>query len=286
MNLNNALIALALSTSTQVLAQAAPADSGVFAPGVQHVCVPTDDGEGWDCGTEAAPPENYQAPGAERVKEDIVAGGGLEQSPATEPMISDDETPPPPVFLADPDRLTPYAPIVDEPVVDEPAVAADDAPVANAESPAPAAPQPVVEPAVERPVETEVAPAPVSSATTSEPAPPAIAAAPEAVSPMSALGDAAGFARLPAPAFTLQLAYAPDPSNFAALVAALGLDPAGCYALRVRGTNGAMWLLAHGAFADVAAARTAQSALPAAAGLSAQWPRRIGALQSEIAQAQ
>ena len=292
MNLNNALIALALSTSTQVLAQAAPADSGVFAPGVQHVCVPTDDGEGWDCGTEAAPPEDYQAPAPEAAASAPEVVPDIE-SATTEPLADGEETPPPPVFLADPDRLTPYAPIVEEPEV-----AAEETSVAETESPAPAPAQAMIEPAaepvaaptveaaIEPAIESTTEPAPVSSVATSEPAAPAAEAAPEAVQPMSALGDAAGFAQLPAQAFTLQLAYAGDPSKFTALVAALALDPASCYALRVRGTDGAMWLLAHGAFADAAAARAAQSALPAVAGLSAQWPRRIGALQSEIAQAQ
>jgi septal ring-binding cell division protein DamX len=295
MNLRIRSIALLLSASSSAAALAAPPDAGVFAPGVRHVCVPTNDGEGWDCGTEAAPPEDYQAPvpDAPDAPASEPEAAPATASATTEPLASEDETPPPPMFLADPDRLTPYAPIVDEPEI-----APDDVSATEAVSPAPAAPLPVdapapatvaapsVEPAIEPAVESTTEPAPVSSVATSEPAAPAIAAAPGAVPLMSALGDAAGFAQLPAQAFTLQLAYAGDPSNFTALVAALALDPASCYALRVRGTNGAMWLLAHGAFADAAAARAAQSALPAAAGLSAQWPRRIGALQSEIAQAQ
>ena len=42
--------------------------------------------------------------------------------------------------------------------------------------------------------------------------------------------------------------------------------------------------LAHGAFADANAAKAAQAQLPKVAGLLAQWPRRIGALQTEITQ--
>jgi len=102
------------------IAQEAPKDSGVFEPGVQHVCVPTSDGEGWDCGTASAPPENYRAPtpDAAAVETSTQSVPAEPAAAVTEP-VDTEETPPPPVFLADPDRLTPYAPIVDEPA-DEP----------------------------------------------------------------------------------------------------------------------------------------------------------------------
>ena len=48
-------------------------DNGVFEPGVQHVCVPAADGEGWDCGTVDAPPENYTPPDAQAESEPVAA---------------------------------------------------------------------------------------------------------------------------------------------------------------------------------------------------------------------
>lgn len=297
-------------------------DNGVFEPGVQHVCVPAADGEGWDCGTVDAPPENYTPPDAqaeslpmESTPEAANAEPLPEPEPAPEPApaadLGDAATPPPPPFLADPMRDTPYAP-VEEPSPEpdnaaEAVIAAEQTmpaePVAEvAAAPAiapvdPPEPEPEATPEVEavplpaqlEPVATErtpvAAPTDAAVAATPEPAPePAPVAAP--IVSAGPLGDAAGFAQLPATAFTLQLAYAASASDFPRLVAALGLDPATCYALRVRGANGPTWLLAHGAFADANAAKTAQAQLPKVAGLLAQWPRRIGALQTEITQGQ
>lgn len=286
-------------------------DEGVFEPGVQHVCVPTADGEGWDCGTVDAPPENYRPPAADTVSEaaseiapEVAPEAAPEPGPApvaaTEPEPYEEETPPPPPFLADPMRDTPYAP-VEEPTA-EPATAAEAVVAAEqAARPEPAAPPAPEAPAVPVP-EPASEPAPVAVAdpvappeSVAPPAPepalapspePAVAAPAPAAASTAALGDAAAFARLPAAAFTLQLAYAPTPADFPRLVAALGLDPATCYALRVRGANGPTWLLAHGAHADAAAAKAAQARLPRVAGLAAQWPRRIGALQTEITQGQ
>lgn len=258
-------------------------DEGVFEPGVQHVCVPTADGEGWDCGTADAPPENYVPPAAETPVDTAPEPAPLsepEPVAATEPEPYEEETPPPPPFLADPMRDTPYAP-VEEPTTEpatvaEAVIAAEQTVLPEAEAPAPlpvsvSEPEPEPEPSPIAVVEPEAAPAPVAAT---------------ASMPTAALGDAAAFAGLPAAAFTLQLAYAPTPADFPRLVAALGLDPAACYALRVRGANGPTWLLAHGAFADATAAKAAQARLPRVSGLLAQWPRRIGALQTEISQGQ
>jgi len=239
----------------------APPDEGVFAPGVQHVCVPSSDGEGWDCGTETAPPENYRAPEPEPEPEaaatEISATSAADSSESAASEAVNEDTPLPPAFLMDPDRITPYAP----PVVEEAIVAE------TVETPAPLA-------APEAPAQVVDAPeaAPVAPIGTPAPAPTSMN-----------LGSADAFAQLPAKSFTLQLAYADRADEFASLVAALGLDSASCYALRVRGSAGNTWLLAHGAFADVALARAAQANLPRVAGLSAQWPRRIGALQAELA---
>lgn len=256
---------------------AAPTDSGVFAPGVQHVCVPSSDGEGWDCGTESAPPENYRAPEPEAV------APAAESIESTDPEASNEDTPLPPAFLMDPDRITPYAPpVLDEPPVEAPAVAesvADQAPASTLAEPAPSpigAPvEPVAVVPVVPPVVAAAAEPPKVTATEVAPVPTT------APMPVNLVG-ADAFAQLPATSFTLQLAYADRVDGFASLVAALGLDPATCYVLRMRDSNGNTWLLAHGAFSDVAAARTAQAALPRVAGLSAQWPRRIGALQTEL----
>lgn len=274
-------------------------DEGVFEPGVQHVCVPTADGEGWDCGTAEAPPENYVPPAAEATVEtapEPPPASEPEPAAVAEPDNYAEDTPPPPPFLADPMRDTPYAPVED--ATTEPATAAEAVIAAEQTAPpepaAPATPVPEPEPAP-APIavaEPEAAPVPEPpappAATQPEPeAPPAPEPVVSATSMSTAeLGDAAAFANLPAAAFTLQLAYAPTPADFPRLVAALALDPAACYALRVRGANGPTWLLAHGAFADAAAAKAAQARLPRVAGLLAQWPRRIGALQTEISQGQ
>lgn len=284
MNLKMSALALALCIAGGADAEDERKDEGVFQPGVQHVCVPAAGGDGWDCGTETAPPRNYQPSepqsGAETAPDTAAA---VETEAATEPEPASEEPPAPPFFLADPMRRTPYAPI--EKPSREPATAAEAVVAAEAADPAaepapametapveavaPAAPTPVVQDGLDASISAEAGRAELVSG-------PAAAALP--------LGDASAFARLPATAFTLQLAYAATHSEFARLVADLGLDPASCYVLRVRGTNGPTWLLAHGAFADAAAARAAQAALPKVAGLSAQWPRRIGALQTEITQ--
>jgi hypothetical protein len=259
------ILALLLVTPLAMAQQAR--EESVFEPGVQHVCVPAADGEGWDCGTVDAPPENYTP------------------APADAAPEGESEAPPPPPFLADPTRDTLYAPVA-EPIA-EPATAAEAViaveqaakpdlaavPEPEPSSAADAGPvaQPVAEPSP--PLESTAAPEPATAAM-------------PAVASTAALGDVAAFARLPATAFTLQLAYAPTPADFPRLVAELGLDPATCYALRVRGANGPTWLLAHGAYPDAATGKAAQARLPRIAGLAAQWPRRIGALQTEITQGQ
>ncbi|HWT14173.1 MAG TPA: hypothetical protein VN581_00195 [Patescibacteria group bacterium] len=271
-------------------------DERVFAPGVQHVCVPAADGEDWDCGTADAPPENYTPPAADAEAVSVpasAAGSDSSWQTETEPVADVvEESPPPPPFLADPMRDTPYAPIDDAPP--EPANAAE-AVIAAEQGVPTTAPVPDASPAVA----PEVLPEPVTEAVAVAPEPEPVAVVPSepelATSPGSIpalappvsdapLGDAEGFTQLPATAFTLQLAYASTAAEFPRLVAALGLDPATCYVLRVRGSNGATWLLAHGAFADANSAKAAQAQLPQVAGLLAQWPRRIGALQTEITQ--
>ncbi len=288
---------LLLGATSATMAQG-EADQGVFEPGVRHVCVPAASGEGWDCGTDDKPPENYREPTPEAAP---VATTEVVAEPAAEPTtVEDTSTPSPPPFLADPTRDTPYAPVE---TAETAAVAeSTDAPSATpseAQSvPAAAsAPTPVAEPEV-APVLAESAPAaapaqpdpaPASEPEpalpeVSQPEPVATPAAPVAVVSNGPLGGESDFMQLPATSFTLQLAYAGDASTFARLVAELGLDPATCYALQVRGPAGRTWLLAHGAFADAPTARAVQGTLPRIAGLSAQWPRRIGALQTELAE--
>lgn len=287
-------------------------DEGVFEPGVRHVCVPNADGEGWDCGTEAQPPANYQPPQpdpSESVEAERVADSAAAEPAAAADVAADGEqTPPPPLFLMDPDRNTPYAPV--EATTSEPTTAAEAVIATESAAPAQAEPVAAVEPEPAAPVVhvpqagidgsvSETAgraelvaapgatpapdPLPAETPPATEVSSPAPSSVPATVS-VATLADADAFSRLPATAFTLQLAYAGSAAGFPRLVAELGLDPASCYVLRVRGAQGATWLLAHGAYADVAAARAAQAALPKVAGLSAQWPRRIGALQTEITQ--
>ena len=282
MNLRMGALALALCIAGVASAENERKDEGVFQPGVQHVCVPASAGDGWDCGTETAPPKNYQPPEPQAEAETAPdAAADVEPEAAAQHESGSEEAPAPPFFLADPMRRTPYAPI--EKPSREPATAAEAVVAAEAVDPADA-------PAVERaPVEpaASAAPTPVvadglDASVSAEAGRAELVSGPGAAA--LPLGDASAFAQLPAAGFTLQLAYAATNSEFARLVADLGLDPASCYVLRVRGTNGPTWLLAHGVFADANAARAAQAALPKLAGLSAQWPRRIGALQTEITQ--
>ena len=270
-------------------------DEGVFEPGVQHVCVPTADGEGWDCGTAEAPPESYTPPAPEPEVPPAAATGEESVPSADTESVADavEETPPPPPFLADPMRDTPYAPIED--TQPEPSNAAEAVIAAEQSAPAPSVAEPEAAPMAAP--EPEVAPVAAEDvAPKSQPMAEAVVAAPEPAAPPEPvatvaptrtdgpLADAAAFAQLPASAFTLQLAYAASADGFPRLVAALGLDPASCYALRVRGANGPTWLLAHGAFPDANSAKAAQAQLPRVDGLLAQWPRRIGALQTDISQ--
>ncbi|MBI2397158.1 MAG: hypothetical protein HYV17_05135 [Xanthomonadales bacterium] len=292
-------------------------EEGVFEPGVRHVCVPAADGSGWDCGTEDSPPKDYQPPAAEAAPEPqhVAESAPATTEAATE--VESEDSPAPPFFLADPMRRTPYAPVQAtprEPETAAEAVVAAEAEPSPAESVQPtsaAADAATVEAAPVVAVPAEATPGMAASGSVSEeagraervagpaaapdeaiaeptpaptPAPTPTPQPPQIATVAGELADATDFAQLPATAYTLQLAYAPDPSGFPALVAGLGLDPATCYVLRVRGSNGPTWLLAHGAFADANAARAAQAALPKVAGLSAQWPRRIGALQTEITQ--
>jgi hypothetical protein len=312
------VIAVVACVAAALPVQAASEDEGVFEPGVQHVCVPSSDGEGWDCGTDDQPPKPKPSAALEPA---AGAEASAEVAAIAEPSPVEATTPDPPPFLMDPDRNTPYAPVEDTPVESAPAEAApvETAPVVATETPTPAvmvpedgidasisaeagraelvsspSSAPAASEAVSaEPAVAEPAPAPAVVESAPAPAPAVVESAPTPTPAMAAtaidasiLGDARAFAALPPTAFTLQLAYGSDRGGFPQLVAALGLDPAQCYVLRVRAAAGSAWLLAHGAFADVQAARAAQAALPKVAGLSAQWPRRIGALQTETAQGQ
>lgn len=269
------IVMIASSVAARAEAAGEASNTGVFEAGVQHVCVPAAGGDGWDCGTEQAPPAKYHSAPADPATEMVplsepAAVMATDPLPDSEPVTESRPrtTPPPPPFLIDPMRNTPYAPV--EEVTDQPQRVS--APLTVTEEIVP-----------DLPLETTTAPV---AATPVLPEAPVAPVAPVAPTPNdgTSLGDASSFARLPASAFTLQLAYAETAVDFPRLVAELGLDPASCFVLRVRGANGPTWLLAHGAFADANAAKTAQAQLPAVNGLLAQWPRRIGALQNEITQ--
>lgn len=103
-----------------VLVTAARAEN-VFEPGVQHVCVPNTDRSGWDCGTADRPPPGYRKPDSARPDARSDAGDPAVQAkrrkdpePATdstasvpaqsEPTQAPRSSPPPPPFLANPNR--------------------------------------------------------------------------------------------------------------------------------------------------------------------------------------
>jgi septal ring-binding cell division protein DamX len=57
------------------------------------------------------------------------------------------------------------------------------------------------------------------------------------------------------------------------------------YEVRLRRDDGDWWLLLWGSFDSVEAARAARGELPAPAGVSAGWPRRVAPLQAEVQRA-
>ena len=116
-----------------------------FAPGVQHVCVPNADGDGWDCGTVDNPPAATAT----------IEAASSEPAPAPPPFLANPEGTSGPTYLHAPPEheiIAADAP-VEEPIAAEAAAAAEPAAIAESAAamtpevaPIPSTPSPLPEP--------------------------------------------------------------------------------------------------------------------------------------------
>lgn len=250
------------------------------SPEERIVCVPSEDGKGWDCGRGASAPAPRALP--------------REHS---RPAPSA-----PPPYLMDPSRIpsvsgqspsaaayTPPAPPAAEPAP-EPAAAPEPAPLPvpepapTPEPVAPPAPEPVAPPAREPapiPAPAPVPEPPPEAMATPAPAPAADAAPVPAAASSTPVRGAADLLSLPPGHYTIQLAGAGSDAGFDALRQQLGLAAGETYAVRVRRDGGVWWLLLWRDFPDLASARAATASLG-----GGYWPRRLAPLQAEVQAAQ
>ncbi len=236
------------------------------------VCVPANDGQGWECGTgEQAPaarslpraPAEPSAPPPYLMDPSSMQSVTIEAAPASPPAAT--ATPEPQPVAPPPEPEPAPAPV--------PAPAPD--PVATAESVA--MPEPVVVPA---PVP---APAPVPTpepAAASDPTPiPTPAPAPVARIISSAARDAADLLALPGSGYTVQLAATRGSQGFTALRQTLGIAVEDTFVIRVRRDNQDWWLMLWRDYPDLDSARSAAATLSAHGSF---WPRRLAPLQREV----
>lgn len=268
-----------------------------FEPGQPHVCVPSADGRRFECRDKAAldAPTAPAPAGAPAETSAAVAppapadSGAAHTTAATMPSAPERATPGtralPNYLLQNPARGTPSAAntgasrdAVARPV--DPAVEDKRSPI-NA---APAASR-------DKAADDRHAPAATSAATGAarvEPvAAPAHAEAPRAAPPATlpaggAVARSEAFRRLPASRYTVELAKAPGPDAFSALLAALGDVDGTLYIVALRTSGQRTWHLLWSDFASVEAARDARAQLPSNVALTSGWPRRIGPLQAEL----
>lgn len=238
------------------------------------ICVPTEDGKGWDCGRGAAAPAPRSLPRQQN-----------RPAPST-----------PPPYLIDPSRLptardtvdapappppAPPAPRPEPAAAAEPVAAPEPAPMAAPEpSPAPApapdpelapapAPAPVSAPEPTPPPEPAAAPRPAAA-----PASAPVAEAPTASPPGAAPAGAEAFLALPPGHYTIQLAGAADVGSFVQQHAGRAGES---YVVRVHRDGQDWWLLLWRDFPDLASARAAAATLG-----NGYWPRRLAPLQAEV----
>lgn len=238
--------------ATLALALALAADGSVDE---RIVCVPSEDGKGWDCGRGANAPAPRSLP---------------PQHNRTAPSA-------PPPYLVDPSRI----PSVSGPPRDAAVATPPEPATTAAASPEPmatptAAPEPVPAP----PAAPETAAAPdMEPVAAPAPSPtPATAAAPVAnPSSAPAVRGEADLLALPPAHFTVQLAGATRTDGFVALQDRLGIAAGDCHVVRVNRNGADWWLLLWRSFPDLASARTAAATLG-----SGYWPRRLAPLQAEI----
>ena len=293
-----AVVALAMAAATVA----------AFEPGTERVCVPSADGQRFEC-SEVSSARGVVAEG--RSVNELAAVEAAESPPAA-------ETPPAPdtaaseldhgAPLASPrsaSRLPPY--LMQKPTTGARQLAA----------PAPApppAPESVQDTTVSKPMpptaaeasspnlpttaraetaQPEIPSAEIGAKPASAPAvqpspsnpPPAAAQAtglPSSVRDM--LQDSRAFAALPGSHYTLVLTSVRHPARLEALIATMQASPGPLYLLKLAMPDGAWYSLCWSEFDNLDAARAARARLPTDAALTSGWPRRIGLLQAEIAQ--
>lgn len=195
----------AVSIALFALVTAAAAEN-VFQPGVRHVCVPNADHSGWDCGTVDKPPPGYRKPATTKADQAVVpsvneAGPGPDQAGAPAsgtdaPTQASRASPPPPPFLANPNRpLYPLPapqrgrPATRPAVLIAPAPAQQPAPAAEVTSNNAAA---QADPDIAATVATDAAPTTAPGGPTASAAPPAVqASVPQPVAVVTAPAPAA-----------------------------------------------------------------------------------------------
>ena len=299
-----AIAGLCLATAT------APA----FEPGTRHVCVPSSDGQSFECHDVSAP-ANTANP-TESAAETAPDSDRSVPPQAASPQAASPPVTPPPAAPASVPMAKPVAAATRPPsyLLQRPSSsgvpAAVAEPAANAEAVPAAEPAPVgTEPAVEAApdespagVDADTSPAPAENPAASAEAglPPetepvaaesptedaaTTANEPTAPAPMPRDGvlGADQFARLPGAHYTVVLASVRDPATLGTLIAAMADRPGALYLLKLGMPDGDWYSLCWSEFDDVDAARAARVQLPDEASLSSGWPRRIGLLQAEIA---
>ena len=285
-----------------------------FEPGTRHVCVPSSDGQSFECHDVSAP-ANTANP-TESAAETAPDSDRSVPPQAASPQAASPPVTPPPAAPASVPMAKPVAAATRPPsyLLQRPSSsgvpAAVAEPAANAEAVPAAEPAPVgTEPAVEAApdespagVDADTSPAPAENPAASAEAglPPetepvaaesptedaaTTANEPTAPAPMPR-GEVLGadeFARLPGSHYTVVLASVRDPATLGTLIAAMADRPGALYLLKLGMPDGDWYSLCWSEFDDVEAARAARVQLPDEASLSSGWPRRIGLLQAEIA---
>ena len=285
-----------------------------FEPGTRHVCVPSSDGQSFECHDVSAP-ANTANP-TESAAETAPDSDRSVPPQAASPQAASPPVTPPPAAPASVPMAKPVAAATRPPsyllqrpsssgvpaAVAEPAANAGAVPAAE---PAPVGTEPAVEAAPDESpagVDADTSPAPAENPAASAEAglPPATepvaaesptedaattANEPTAPAPMPR-GEVLGadeFARLPGSHYTVVLASVRDPATLGTLIAAMADRQGALYLLKLGMPDGDWYSLCWSEFDDVEAARAARVQLPDEASLSSGWPRRIGLLQAEIA---
>lgn len=287
-------------------------NTAAFEPGSERVCIPSADGQSFECRDKttgeldapAAKPARTTPPMANPAIASPSAPPASDpapQAPASTPATlandNDPTVPSPrklPSYLMQHPQTTGPASVADQPRVpaatdvprasatpaSKPAVApAPKIPTATAPSTTPGAP---VKASLSPPASIPQ-PSPQVAAKPSTPPPPAVATSDRFDPASRKVSDASAFRALPAAHYTIVLASVRNPAALDALVLALAELPGALYRLKLSMPDGDWYSLCWSDFADVETARAARASLPGDVGITSGWPRKVGLLQQEIA---